>query len=783
VLLGDLVSLSTSGAFADKNAGSGKTVNVGGTLSGMDAGNYVLSANATTLADITPKTITGALTAASKVYDGTLAAIATGTLNGVVLGDAVAVNGTGAFADKNVGTGKTVAVSGTLTGQDAGNYLLVANNTTTADITPKALTGAITAAGKTYDGTTAATTSGQLSGVVAGDAVTLATTGAFADKNAGAGKRVDVSGALVGADAGNYTVSANAFTTASISARQLTGALGAQDKVYDGNSVASVLGADAIQGIIAGDALGFAGAFADKNAGERKAVAFSLTGEDAGNYVLNVAQARATIARRVLGIDGTVVDGKTYDGGTDAQARAGSLTNLVEGETLGVSATARYDSASAGERNATVHYALADSGTGLAGNYVLADTQHQAVIDRRAITVAADDKTKRAGEADPALTWSVTQGTLVGDDTLAGVLSRAPGETAGSYRIGAGGLGNANYRIAAVDGTLLIENAVQPDTRREAALSAAQLLRTAVGTANSTEPDLSGGLSFVPVSSGREHRFPHDHDASFILRPPALPGPGACRAAARRGRRPATPQRRPRAAGTGDRTPAARACARLEPEQPGARHGGSRRPAGRRVPHRSDRQPGFFVGAVAGATGRLPGQVLRPGRHAGPGKPIDALLPRRGLSVRAGLPAGAGAGRRHSSPASGRRPLWPGPGRRRRHAGRQGAVLPEPAEIRRHHRKRAAGTRGAAALGPARRRRQPDHPSRPANGHGRPGGAGGPRRPRQRQRRAGQPGQPLHRPVPRQCGPVDQQPVHAGRPDHAARAAHQRRPELRRRGL
>jgi hypothetical protein len=504
VLLGDLVSLSTSGAFADKNAGSGKTVNVGGTLSGMDAGNYVLSANATTLADITPKTITGALTAASKVYDGTLAAIATGTLNGVVLGDAVAVNGTGAFADKNVGTGKTVAVSGTLTGQDAGNYLLVANNTTTADITPKALTGAITAAGKTYDGTTAATTSGQLSGVVAGDAVTLATTGAFADKNAGAGKRVDVSGALVGADAGNYTVSANAFTTASISARQLTGALGAQDKVYDGNSVASVLGADAIQGIIAGDALGFAGAFADKNAGERKAVAFSLTGEDAGNYVLNVAQARATIARRVLGIDGTVVDGKTYDGGTDAQARAGSLTNLVEGETLGVSATARYDSASAGERNATVHYALADSGTGLAGNYVLADTQHQAVIDRRAITVAADDKTKRAGEADPALTWSVTQGTLVGDDTLAGVLSRAPGETAGSYRIGAGGLGNANYRIAAVDGTLLIENAVQPDTRREAALSAAQLLRTAVGTANSTEPDLSGGLSFVPVSSGNQ---------------------------------------------------------------------------------------------------------------------------------------------------------------------------------------------------------------------------------------------------------------------------------------
>ncbi|KGD98604.1 hypothetical protein JL37_06060, partial [Achromobacter sp. RTa] len=180
VLLGDVVSLSTTGVFADKNVGSGKTVTVGGALSGLDAGNYALSVNGTATADITPKTITGALTAASKVYDGTLTAITTGTLSGVVLGDAVAINGTGLFADKNVGAGKAVAVGATLTGLDAGNYLLVANSTAQADITPKALTGAITAAGKTYDGTTAATTSGQLSGVVAGDLVALSTAGVFA---------------------------------------------------------------------------------------------------------------------------------------------------------------------------------------------------------------------------------------------------------------------------------------------------------------------------------------------------------------------------------------------------------------------------------------------------------------------------------------------------------------------------------------------------------------------------------------------------------------------------
>ena len=219
---------------------------------------------------------------------------------------------------------------------------------------------------------------------------------------------------------------------------------------------------------------------------------------------MNAADARAAIARRVLGIDGTTVAGKVYDGSTSAQASAGSLTNLVEGESLAVGTTATFDNANAGSRNANVRYALADGDNGLASNYVLADTQHQAVIDRRAITVAADDKTKRAGDVDPALTWRVTQGNLVGNDTLAGLLSRAAGETAGNYVIGAGGLSNSNYLVAAQDGTLVISNAVQPDSRREAALSTAQWLQAAVGTANSTPPNPTGDLNFVPVDSSSQ---------------------------------------------------------------------------------------------------------------------------------------------------------------------------------------------------------------------------------------------------------------------------------------
>ena len=122
-------------------------------------------------ANITPATLTGAITAAGKVYDGGVAAATQGNLTGVILGDVVGLSTTGSFADKNVGNSKTVNVGGSLTGLDAGNYVLAANATTTANITPKAITGALTAAGKVYDGLRDAATTGTLNGVVQGDNV------------------------------------------------------------------------------------------------------------------------------------------------------------------------------------------------------------------------------------------------------------------------------------------------------------------------------------------------------------------------------------------------------------------------------------------------------------------------------------------------------------------------------------------------------------------------------------------------------------------------------------
>ena len=117
------------------------------TATAAETANYQQSAASYTLR-VSPKgvTITG-LQAESKTYDGTAAAVITGTpaLSGLMAGDDVTVDAAraaAAFADADAGTGKTVLLSGyALTGSDAANYTLIAQPTgITADITKAAIT-------------------------------------------------------------------------------------------------------------------------------------------------------------------------------------------------------------------------------------------------------------------------------------------------------------------------------------------------------------------------------------------------------------------------------------------------------------------------------------------------------------------------------------------------------------------------------------------------------------------------------------------------------------------
>ena len=151
-------------------------------------------------------TISG-ITAANKEYDGSTTATPTGTavINGKVGSDDVTVTaGTATFADKNVGTGKTVTFTGySLSGADAGNYNLKAQPASvTANITAKVvkLTGGINATDRSYvkDNKTVGLTKGTLTfdGLVSGETldVNIPTTGTISDAAAGNGKTVTYSG-------------------------------------------------------------------------------------------------------------------------------------------------------------------------------------------------------------------------------------------------------------------------------------------------------------------------------------------------------------------------------------------------------------------------------------------------------------------------------------------------------------------------------------------------------------------------------------------------------------
>ena len=285
--------------------GTAKTVTATGlSLSGADAGNYTVNTTATTTADITPVSLTGSITASSKTYNGTTTAtIASRTLSGVIAGDTVTyVGGTATFSDKNVGTGKTVTATGlSLSGSSAGNYTVNTTATTTADITPRALTVKAAGVNKTYDGTSTATVTlsdNRLAGDVFTDSYTSAT---FADKNVGTAKAVSVTGiAISGADAGNYTVNTTATTAAKITRLAITGSITAANKVYDGTRAATIT-SRTLSGAISGDDVTYIGGtatFASKNVGTWTVTAtgLSLAGADAGNYTVNTtATTTATI--------------------------------------------------------------------------------------------------------------------------------------------------------------------------------------------------------------------------------------------------------------------------------------------------------------------------------------------------------------------------------------------------------------------------------------------------------------------------------------------------------
>ncbi|NBV17370.1 YDG domain-containing protein, partial [Janthinobacterium sp.] len=490
---GDTLMVGGNAAFGDKNAGTGKTVNVSDVaLVGLDAGNYVLNANTgSTTADIAARTLNVSLSGVNKTYDGTTGAVVHFG-DDRIAGDTLTVAGDAAFGDKNAGTGKTVNVSNVaLAGLDAGNYVLNANSgSTTADIATRTLNVSLSGVNKTYDGTTGAVVHFG-DDRIAGDTLTVAGDAAFGDKNAGTGKTVTVSNvALGGLDAGNYVLNANTgSTTADIAARTLNVSLSGVNKTYDGTTGAVVhFGDDRIAGdtlTVGGDA-----AFGDKNAGTGKTVNVSnvaLAGLDASNYVLNAntGSTTADIAARTLNVSLSGVN-KTYDGTTGAVVHFGD--DRIAGDTLTVAGNAAF-----GDKNAGTGKTVSVSNVALAGldagNYVLSSSAGSTTADiaARTLNVSLSGVNK---------TYDGTTGAVVhfGDDRIAGDTLTVAGNAAfGDKNAGTGKTVNvSNVALAGLDAGNYVLNANSGSTTADIA---ARTLNVSLSGVNKTYDGTTGAVA------------------------------------------------------------------------------------------------------------------------------------------------------------------------------------------------------------------------------------------------------------------------------------------------
>ena len=167
------------------------------------------------------------------------------------------------------------------------------------------------------------------------------------------------------------------------------------------------------------------------------------------NYALTYQAGTLTIGTRAVEV---TADAKSKTYGETDPALTFSVTSgeLVEGDEF-VGSLTRVAGEDVGS------YAIEQGTVALSGNYALTYQAGTLTIGTRAVEVTADAKSKTYGETDPALTYTVPAGSLVGTDAFTGGLTRAPGENVGTHAIGQGTLKlSSNYTLSFIGADLTI---------------------------------------------------------------------------------------------------------------------------------------------------------------------------------------------------------------------------------------------------------------------------------------------------------------------------------------
>jgi len=447
-------------AFDTKHVGTGKMLTPSGSVSDGNGGaNYAISFASDTAGVINPLPITVTAVTSTKVYDGNTSSVGIPTVSpGVAGGDTA--NFAETYDTKNVGTGKTLSPSGSVTdGNGGANYAVTFANDTTGVITAKPITVTAVTDSKVYDGHTSSAGIPAVSpGLASGDTANFAQT--FDTKNVGTGKTLSPSGLVTDGNGGaNYAVTFANDTTGEVSAKPITVTAVTDSKVYDGHT--SSVGIPTVSpGLSSGDTANFAQAFATKHVGTGKTLIPSgnvTDGNVGANYAVTFANdTTGVITAKPITVT-AVTSTKGYDGHTGSVDIPTVSPGLASGDTANFSQT--YDTKHVGTGKTLTPSGSASDGNGGANYNVTFDDTATGTITQTNITVSAATNTKPYdGTTVAAAIPTVTSGSVQAGDTANFT------ETYDNANVGTGktltpagtlvdGNGGANYNISFVNDT------------------------------------------------------------------------------------------------------------------------------------------------------------------------------------------------------------------------------------------------------------------------------------------------------------------------------------------
>ncbi len=401
-------------------------------------GTGFATSSGTTTQTVTALSITVTAAANTKTYDGTTTAAATPTITGsLVSGDTPAFSET--YDSKNVGTGKTLTASGTVSdGNSGANYTVTFVASTAGAINQAGLTITAAANTKTYDGTTIAAAAPTVAGLAAGDTVTgLSET--YDTKNAGTGKTLTVAAGYAVSDGnggGNYTVTTATSTAGVINKAPLTITALPDTKTYD--STTSAATAPTVSGLQGSDTVtALSETYDTKNVGSGKtltvATGYTVSdGNSGGNYAVTTATSTAGVINKAGLTITAAANTKTYDGNTSAAATPTVAGLQGSSDTVtGLSET--YDNKNVGSgKTLTVAagYVVSDGNSG--GNYTVTTAAGTAgVINKAPLTITAAANTKTYDGTATAAAAPAVAG-LVAGDTVTGLSETYDNKNAGT---------------------------------------------------------------------------------------------------------------------------------------------------------------------------------------------------------------------------------------------------------------------------------------------------------------------------------------------------------------